>query len=87
VGKAAIFGIVAAGDGVVAVLGTGEFAVGNLEVGFVPIDDEPVLVRSGAAMDGVGVGTDVVGGVRVQAVKAIDPSPMSNLKYFTINLN
>jgi hypothetical protein len=76
-------GIIAAGDGVVGLSG---LAVCGLVVGFVPIDDGD-LVRSGVATDvGLALGVEVVGVVRVQAVKAIDPSPMSNLKYFTLNL-
>jgi hypothetical protein len=75
---------VAAGDGFVGVSG---FGVSGLAVGIVPIDDGD-LVRSGVVTDvGLVFGTEVVGVLRVQAVSAIDPSPISNLKYFTINLN
>jgi hypothetical protein len=81
-------GIVAAGDGVVGLSG---LAVCGLVVGFVPIDDGDFdggdLVRSGVTTDvGLVLGVEVVGVVRVQAVNAIDPSPISNLKYFTLNL-
>ena len=30
-------------------------------------------------------GVDAVGSVRVQAVRRIDPNPIINLKYFTLN--
>jgi hypothetical protein len=66
--------------------------------GIVAIDGETVgligvgvaLVASPGAIGGVAKigeglpGIDPVVGVRVQAVSAIDPIPINNLKYFTI---
>ena len=48
---------------------------------------EEEIVGTGVTTgDGETTGTDVVGIVCVQAVTAIDPIPISNLKYLTFNL-
>ena len=58
--------------------------VGTIGVALVPID-EGEIVGAGVITDwGERSGADV--GVRVQAVRAIEPIPINNLKYFTLNL-
>jgi hypothetical protein len=48
---------------------------------------EEEMVGTGVTTgDGEAAGTEAVGIVRVQAVTAIDPIPISNLKYLTFNL-
>ena len=43
------------------------------------------IIGAGVITDwGKGSGADV--GIRVQAVRAIEPIPINNLKYFTLNL-
>ena len=87
-------GIETFGDGVVRVVlttGGGEIAgaeviTGEGDAGAEAMTGEGEIAGT-EAMTGVGdAGMEVVEIVRVQAVNAIDPIPIINLKYFTLNL-
>jgi hypothetical protein len=65
-------GIAAVGDVVVTAVGLGAIVGG--------------VVTTGDTV-GVGVGADALGVGRLQAVSTIDPIPINNLKYLTLNLN
>ena len=49
------------------------------------VDGSEIGGANVATGNGVIGGIDAVGIVRVQAVRTIDPSPIINLKYFTLN--
>jgi hypothetical protein len=75
----AAVGEVAIGEGIIP--GVGEIIGVGVRSGEVESVGEGVITGDG---DG---GTDDVGIVRVQAVKAIVPIPINNLKYLTLDLN
>ncbi|AFY93350.1 hypothetical protein Cha6605_2272 [Chamaesiphon minutus PCC 6605] len=76
----AVVGTVAA-DGVVAITELGKLVAVAVTPGEVETVGVGVITGAGDC------GTDDVGRVRVQAVNAIVPIPISNLKYLTLDLN
>jgi hypothetical protein len=70
IGNGATGGVIAGGNGIIGVV-----------VGIVGGEIDGTNIGAGKVSIG---GVDAVGTVRVQAVSTIDPSPIINLKYFTL---